>query len=126
MRYLAGKNTLKDTYTINFYVVNNENQTVTVSFLAAEVRNGEIQSSAKQIIIRNTGAMILDPDFVKPAGFVESNPNTWGVERLPMVTDSQKEFWEYFKNKEPLGTEKAVFETLIHMGEIPNNGTYKS
>ncbi|TXI99319.1 MAG: hypothetical protein E6Q35_02870 [Chryseobacterium cucumeris] len=126
MRYLAGKNTLKDSYSISFYVVNNEDQTVSVSFLAAEVRNGEIQSSVKQVIIRNTGAMIIDPDFVKPAGFSESDPNTWGVPSLPKVTDSQKEFWEYFKNKENLGTEKAVFETLIHMGEIPSNGTYKS
>jgi len=125
MRYLAGKNTLKDTYSISFYVVNNENQTVSVSYLAAEVRNTEIQSSSRQTVIRNTGNMVLDPDFVQPAGFSLSNPNTWGVSVLPMVTDSSREFWEYFKSKESLGTEKAIFETLIHMGEIPKNGIYK-
>lgn len=125
MPYLCGKNTIKDTYTISKYAILNEKNIVSLVLLCAEIKNNEIGLSLKNIVIKNKGISILDPDFVKPEGFIESNPNTWGVQSLPKVIDSDKEYWTIFKEKESEGTEKAILETLRLMGEIPNGGNYK-
>jgi hypothetical protein len=89
------------------------------------VKSGEITNLSKDIVIRNQNLLILDPDFDAPEGFIESDPNTWGVESLPKIVDESKQYWDFFKSRESLGGEKAIFETLIEMGELPKNGTYK-
>jgi len=125
MRYLTGKNTPKDTHSITSYVVNNEASFASVRLVSSEVKNSEILNSVKDITIKNQNKLILDPDFEKPSGFIENNPNTWGVSVLPKIVDESGQYWDLFKSKESLGGEKAVFETLIEMGELPKNGQYK-
>lgn len=126
MKYLAGKNTIKDSYSLVSYTIHNESQYIIVVLVSAIIQNNEIHTENKQITIKNMGEMILDPDFQKPEGFIQSEPNTWGIGILPKVTNPEKEFWEFYKSKESLGSEKAIFETLIEMGELPKNGIYKN
>jgi hypothetical protein len=125
MRYFTGKNTPRDTHNLSSYTVNNESHFVSVKLFSSLVQNGEISNSILDLTIRNSNFQILDPDFVKPEGFIESDPNTWGASSLPKIIDESKQYWDYFKSKEPNGSEKAIFETLIEMGELPKNGTYK-
>ena len=109
MRYLTGKNTPKDTHSITSYVVNNEASFASVRLVSSEVKDSEILNSVKDITIKNQNKLILDPDFEKPSGFIENNPNTWGVSVLPKIVDESGQYWDLFKSKESLGGEKAVF-----------------